>query len=160
MNRRNVLQAIGGTAGLAVAAQLARGQQQEPSGQARGGEHKQMAENTAIACGDCALECEKGYHHCHQKLVAGDNRYAMAERLCIDTATMCHCAGALCARMSPVMGACCRACAECCDMCIAECQKLNDQELQGVITACQRTAESCRKMAQMMGGEGDVERRH
>ena len=161
MDRREVLGLFGATtAGLAVAGQVARGQQQTPPAeQAHGAEHMQMMEETAKLCGNCAHECEKGFHHCHQKLAAGDKQYAMAEHLCIDTATMCHCGAALCARMSPLMGACCRACAECCDMCIAECQKLNDPELQGVIKACQETAQACRQMAQMMGGEAGGERR-
>ncbi len=158
MDRREVLGIVGATtAGLAVAAQVAHGQQQtRQAGEAQGG-HRQMVEETAKLCGNCAHECEKGFHHCHQKLAAGDKRYAMAEHLCVDTATMCHCGAALCGRMSPVMGACCQACAECCDMCIAECQKLNDPELEVVIKACQETAESCRQMAKMMGGQANAQ---
>ena len=159
MKRRDVLGALGVTAGFAIASPMVFGQEKNQTKKAEGkqqakegGSHEQMAKNTAKSCSDCANECEAGYHHCHQQLAAGKKDYARAEHSCVDTATMCYCSAALCARVSPLMGHCCQACAECCDACIAECEKLNDPELARVIEACRRAAKECRQMATMMGG--------
>lgn len=156
MDRREVLGVLGATAaGLVTASGTAAfGQQREAATEQHDGhdQHGQMGKETAKSCSDCANECEAGFHHCHQQVAAGKREYARAEHFCVDTATMCYCGASLCARSSPLMGVCCEACAKCCDACIAECEKLNDPELKGVIDACRKTAESCRQMAQMMGG--------
>ena len=158
MQRREVLGLLGTAAvGLAVASDAPA--QERQAGRKRDGGHGGHARETAKTCGDCAEECDAGFHHCHEQLAAGKQDYADAAHLCVDTATVCHAAAALCARMSPLMGACCRACAECCDACAAECEKLDDPEMKGVIEACRRTAKDCRQMAQMMGGrKPDAER--
>lgn len=156
MDRREALGVLGATTvGLVAAgAPAAFGQQREATGQQQGG-HEGMAgmgKETAKACSDCANACEAGFHHCHEQVEAGKREYARAEHLCVDTATMCYCGASLCARSSPLMGVCCEACAKCGEACIAECEKLNDPEMQMTVQALQRMVESCRQMAQMMGG--------
>lgn len=150
MDRRNALGALGLTAaGLATAGvATAAGAQDDKKGG-----HKGHGRKTARTCNECAEECDAGFHHCHTQLAAGKQNYARAEHLCIDTATACHAAAALCARESPLMGACCRACVECCDACAKECEKLNDPEMKAVVEACRKTAKECREMAEMMGGK-------
>lgn len=151
MNRRNVLGLFGGAAaGMAVNGALAQGKRAANKG---GGEHDQMAHDMAKTCADCAHECNEGFHHCHQQLAAGKKEYAMAAHLCVDTADCCSMAAAICARVSPLMGICCQCCADGCDICIAECEKLNDPELEKVVEACRKTAKECRAMAKMMAGK-------
>ena len=150
MDRREVLGMLGATAaGLVTATGTAAFGQEARQAAGQGG-HEGMGKDSAKLCSDSANECEAGFHHCHQQVVAGKREYALAEHLCVDTATMCYCCAALCARSSPLMGICCQACAACCDACIAECEKLNDPELKAVIEACRQAAKSCRQMAQMM----------
>lgn len=156
MDRREALGLFGATtAGLAVAGNALYAQQPQATGaHTAHSEHAQMGDKTAKLCSDCALECDKAFHHCHTKLASGEPAYAMSAHLCNDCATICHCSAELCARSSPVMGACCTACAAACEMCVAECQKLNDDGMQAMIAACKETAASCRQMAQAMGAPG------
>ena len=148
MDRREVLATLGAAAaGLAAGAGTSARELR-----AEGGGHDEHAKKTARTCSECADECDAGFHHCHEQLVAGKKDYANAAHLCVDTATVCHASASLCGRVSPLMGVCCRACAECCDACIKECEKLNDDGMKRLIEACRRTAKECRQMAQMMGG--------
>jgi hypothetical protein len=146
-----MLGAVGAAAaGVAVTGGKAFGQQEKGS-QKPGGEHGAMAQKIAKTCSDCMNECNKGFHHCYEQLAAGKKEHALAAHLCVDCAEMCACCAELCGRVSPMMGHCCEACAKCCDACIAECEKLNNPELKGVIEACRKTAKECREMAKMMG---------
>src|SRR5262245_32139148 len=99
MDRRSAIGLVGATtAGLAVAGRAFAQQQQAAGAYAEHSEHAQGGEKTAKLCSDCALECDKAFHHCHTKLAAGDQKYAMSAHLCNDCATMCHCGAELCAR--------------------------------------------------------------
>ena len=147
MHRREAL-GLSGAAAAGLAATSVAAAQERPAGREGGrsgrGEH---ARKTAESCSGCADERDGGFRHCHEQLAAGEKEYAEAAHLCADTATVCRAAAALCARTSPLMGVCCRACAECCDACVAGCEKLDDPAMKGVIEACRRTAEDCRRMA-------------
>ncbi len=153
MNRREMLGTLGVTAaGLAVAGSTALGQEKKPDHKGHG-EHYEAAQKCAKTCSDCANECNEGFHHCFEQLVAGKKEYGKAAHACVDSAEMCACSAALCGRVSPAMRHCCDACAKICDDCIAECEKLNDPELKGVIEACRKTAKECREMVKMMAGK-------
>ena len=45
------------------------------------------------------------------------------------------------------------ACAECCDACYAECEKLNDPEMKEVLDSLKKCAAICREMVKVMGGQ-------
>ena len=153
MDRREMLGVVGVTAaGLAVGAGTAFGQEKKPDHKAHG-EHYEMAQKCAKTCSDCMNECNEGFHHCFEQLVAGKKEYDKAAHACVDSAEMCACSAALCGRVSPAMRHCCDACAKICDDCIAECEKLNDPALKGVIEACRKTAKDCREMVKMMAGK-------
>lgn len=72
--------------------------------------------------------------------------------LCVDCGDICGTAGRHVARMSPLMTHTCQACAESCDDCIAECEKLNDPEMKEVVESLRQCAKSCREMVKAMGG--------
>ena len=152
MNRREMLGTVGvAAAGLALTGGEAFGQDKTPDHKNHN-EHGALARQCAKTCSDCTNECNEGFHHCYEQLVAGKKEHGKAAHACVDCAEMCACSAALCGRVSPMMGHCCDACAKCCDACIAECEKLNDPALRGVIEACRKTAKECREMAKMMGG--------
>jgi hypothetical protein len=155
MDRREMLGVLGVTAaGVAVASGSVAYGQEKKEGTRKGLQgHEAMAEKSGKTCSDCANDCNKGFHHCHEKLAQGKQEYAAAAHLCVDCAVVCAASAALCGRVSPLMGHQCSACAESCDACIAECEKLKDSEMKEVIDACRETAKSCRDMARMMGSK-------
>ena len=77
MDRREVLAALGATAaGLAAGAGAsAQARQAERRGR---GEHDEHAKMAARTCSECADECDAGFHHCHEQLVAGKKDHADA----------------------------------------------------------------------------------
>ena len=50
----------------------------------------------------------------------------------------------------------CQACAECCDACYAECEKLNDPEMKEVLDSLKKCAAICREMVKVMGGQANA----
>jgi len=146
MDRRELLGVLGATAaGLATVAGAGEARA------AQGGKdntHAQCAED----CVDCEKHCNQGFHHCYKQVQAGKQDYAKAMHLCVDCGDICSTAGKLVARMSPLMTHTCRACAECCDDCVAACEKLNDPEMKEVVVALKTCAKSCREMVKSMGG--------
>ena len=50
----------------------------------------------------------------------------------------------------------CRACAECCDACLVECEKLNDPEMREVLDSLKKCAAVCREMVKVMGGQATL----
>lgn len=152
MDRRKMLGVLGaGAAGLAMTGSNVFGQEKMPDHKDHG-EHDAMAQKCAKTCSDCMNECNKGFHHCFEQLVAGKKEYGQAAHMCIDCAEICAGSAQLCARVSPLMRHSCDACAKICDDCISECEKLNDPEMKAVIEACRKTAKECREMVKMMGG--------
>lgn len=149
MDRREMLGALGASAAGLVAVTGGTARAQQERGRQEGGD---IHERCAEACFDCAKECNQGFHHCYQQVQAGKPEHARAMHLCVDCGDICGTAGKHVARMSPLMVHTCRACADSCDDCIAECEKLNDPEMQEVIESLRACARSCREMVQAMGG--------
>jgi hypothetical protein len=145
MDRRELLGVLGATAaGLVAVTGGARAE--EPSH--KDDPHHQCAK----ACADCMHECEEGFHHCYRQVSSGKANYAKAMHVCVDCAEMCGTSAKLVARMSPLMVHTCEATADCCDDCIAECEKLDDPKMKEVVASLRRCAQSCREMVKMMGG--------
>ena len=156
MDRRQMLGTLGAAAGLAAASGVAHAQQEKGHDHHKKGDvHHKCAE----ACFDCAHECSEGFHHCSEQVEGGKKNYAKAMHLCRDCADVCATAGKLVGGMSPLMIHTCHACAECCDDCVAECQKLNDPEMKEVIEALKACAASCREMVKAMGGADHHEKK-
>lgn len=108
-------------------------------------------EKCADACFDCEDECSEGFHHCLMQVKSGKTAHAKAMQLCVDCADICSTSGKLVARMSPLMAYTCRACAECCDVCLAECEKLGDKELKDCCESLRKCSASCKEMVKAMG---------
>ena len=111
-----------------------------------------MHEKCADACFDCERECSEAFHHCFKQVTAGKSAHAKAMYLCVDCADICSTAGKLVSRMSPLMTITCHACAECCDACVAECDKLADSGLKECCEALRKCSTSCKEMVKAMGG--------
>lgn len=149
MDRREMLGMLGATAaGLTAAAGKAGAHQQGAGGAQDGDIHERCAE----ACVDCEKHCNHGFHHCYQQVQAGKQDHAKSMHLCVDCGEVCSTAGKLVARRSPLMTITCHACAEACEACIAECEKMNDAEMKEVVASLRKCAQTCREMAQAMGG--------
>lgn len=148
MDRRELLGVLGATAaGLAAVSGGTASAQEKHAG---GDIHERCAE----ACSDCEKECNRGFHHCYKQVQAGKQGYAKAMHLCVDCGEVCSTAAKLVARMSPLMTFTCHACAESCDACIAECEKLGDAEMKEVVASLRKCSESCKEMVKAMGGHG------
>ena len=52
----------------------------------------------------------------------------------------------------------CHACAESCEVCIAECEKLDDPEMERVVDSLRKCRESCLEMVEAMGGHHQHDR--
>ncbi len=146
MDRRELLGVLGATtAGLATVAGASSARA------AQGGKDK-IHEECAEACFDCEKACNHAFHHCFKEVEAGKRDHAKAMHLCVDCGDVCSTAGKLVARMSPLMVHTCRACAECCDDCIAACEKLDAPDIKAFVATLRKCAKSCREMVQAMGG--------
>ena len=152
MDRRELLGVLGTTAaGLATVAggqALAQVRKEPEHKHDQGDIHERCAE----ACVDCEKECNQGFHHCYRQVQAGKQGHARAMHLCVDCGEICSTSAKLVARMSPLMVHTCAACAESCDDCIAECEKLNDPGMKEVVASLRACAQSCREMVKAMGG--------
>lgn len=97
------------------------------------------------ACNDCANACDT----CAGACLREDDVKMMARciALDIDCAQLCRLAAAVMARGGEAAGTICRACAEVCELCAAECGKHPMQHCQDCAAACRACAAECRKMA-------------
>lgn len=153
MNRRNMMSAFGATA-IALTATTAHKAQAEDDHKEKE-KHSELHERCANACYECARMCSKGFNFCHSKVVAGMKGYAKSATLCNDCAEICITAAKLVDHRSPLMGYTCHACAESCEATIAECEKLNDQDMNAVVESLRKCARLCRNMAKEKGHHED-----
>lgn len=145
MDRRELLGILGTTAAGLAAVTGGRASAQEQ--RAHGDAH----ESCADACAECEKDCNKGFHHCFKQVQSGKSEHAKAMHLCVDCGEVCGTSAKLVARMSPLMTFTCRACAESCEACLAECEKLDDPEMKAVVASLKKCAQSCREMVKAMG---------
>ena len=140
MDRREMLGLIGAstTVALAVPSVVA----QDEKGRSKGKAHE--GSKAADMINDCQLACDEAFHHCFEKISAGDKKYAKALHVTVDCAEICAATASLCARMSPLMAHACEACAKCCEVCLEECEKLNDSEMSHCVNSCRECAKVCR----------------
>jgi hypothetical protein len=147
MDRRELLGVLGATTAGLVAATAG-------TARAAQGHKDDIHHKCAEACGNCMHACEEGFHHCYRQLTGGKAGYAKAMLSCVDCGEICGTSSKLVARMSPLMIYTCRACADCCDTCLAECEKVNDRdpEMKDVVESLRVCARSCREMVKAMDG--------
>ena len=95
-------------------------------------------------CLDCYKTCQgSAMTHC---LEMGGKHVAPAHfRLMMACAEICRTSAHFMLINSPHHKHTCRECAEICDECAADCERLGD--MRECVEACRRCAESCRKMA-------------
>ena len=100
------------------------------------------------ACIDACLACyksctEMAFHHCLE--LGGAHATPTHMALMAACAEVCRTSAHLMLIGSEHHRHLCRECAEICDQCAAECERLGD--MQACVDACRRCAESCRAMA-------------
>jgi hypothetical protein len=151
--RRDILGALGtGAAGLALIAtktKAAYGQ----SG-ADDPKHAGMTKSCCDTCGDCAVACNKAFHHCVEQASNGKPRHGKMAQTVADCAAFCALSATMISRKSLMMVLSCQACADACRRCARECE-IFDTDLDMTICkdACVKCEESCRNMVKAMGAE-------
>ena len=148
MDRREMLGLVGaGTVGLVTLAS------REVSAEPSSSEHIHMDkahDDCLKACADCAKSCEMMFHHCFKLTAQGHKEHAKSARIALDCAEFCGLSARLIARMSPLMGLSCTACAEACKKCGDECGKSDMAEMKACAEVCRKCEQSCREMAANM----------
>lgn len=146
MDRRAMLGIVGATAAGLSAATGGTAHAQQDEGRKQLDKDK-IHRECAEACFHCEHECSTGFHHCYKQVQAGKLAHARSMQLCNDAADICSTTGRHVARISSAaMVHSGRACAEICDACAEECQKLHDPVMEGVIESLRKCARSCREM--------------
>lgn len=97
-------------------------------------------------CMSCSAVCLQTLTYCLQK----GGRHAAPDhiRLLQDCVQICKTSADFMLRGSPLHTRTCGVCAEVCDRCAVECDKIGDDvAMKACAEACRRCAESCRKMS-------------
>jgi hypothetical protein len=116
-----------------------------------GGEHHAHFMACAKACAECALHCDSCFHHCKEKVLAGNKDHAKSMELCVDCAEFCRLGAALAARHSPLAIYACESCARSCDDCATSCETFkDDKHMAECAKSCRDCAKSCRDMVKMV----------
>lgn len=99
-------------------------------------------------CLSCSAVCLQTVTYCLQK---GGKHAALDHiRLLEDCVQICKTSADFMLRGSPLHARTCAVCAEVCERCAAECDKMGDDVvMKACADACRRCAESCRKMSAM-----------
>jgi hypothetical protein len=96
------------------------------------------------ACSACHDMCQHMiFEHCLQ--LGGKHVEPEHLKLMADCAQICHTAEDFMLRGSPRHMLTCRICAEICEACAGDCERIG--EMDDCVTACRRCAKSCREMA-------------
>ena len=103
------------------------------------------------ACCDAMNWCNEAYLHCSRLVAKGNAENAKAMALLLDCGEVCGTAAKLVARMSPLTVQLCRTCLEGCELCVAECSKLDGQTMKDAVKSLRACGESCRAMLKVMG---------
>jgi hypothetical protein len=99
----------------------------------------------------CIQECLSCYQIClgtamtHCLETGGEHVEPKHFRLMMACAEICRTSAHFMLLNSPHHKHTCKECAEICDECAADCERIGDME--GCVTACRKCADSCRKMA-------------
>ena len=99
-------------------------------------------------CLSCSAVCIQTVTYCLQK----GGRHAALEhiRLLEDCVQICKTSADFMLRGSALHARTCGVCADVCDRCASECEKMGDDAvMKACADACRRCAESCRKMSAM-----------
>ena len=107
------------------------------------GEMQQCIQN----CTDCHRICVETTMHCLH--MGGKHAEAKHIRLMMDCAQICQTSADFMLRMSNFHQRTCGICAEVCDQCADDCERVdrNDAQMKACADMCRRCADSCRRMA-------------
>jgi hypothetical protein len=98
------------------------------------------------SCIECGTLCMATVPHCLER--GGPHADPGHIRLLLDCAEICQTSANFMVRGSELHARTCGLCAEICDDCAAECERLGDDaQMEACARACQRCADSCRRMA-------------
>jgi hypothetical protein len=93
-------------------------------------------------CLACHRACLETFRHCLMR--GSEHVQALHLTLLLDCAEACRSSAEFMLRGSPHHHLTCRVCAELCDLCAIECQRMDHDECARTCRAC---AETCRRMA-------------
>ena len=98
-------------------------------------------------CTNCHSLCTVTAMHCLH--LGGPHAAPEHIRLLLDCAQICRTSADFMLRGSPLHERTCGVCAEVCQQCAEDCERVGggDQQMKQCADACRRCAESCRKMA-------------
>jgi len=102
-------------------------------------------EKTVRDCLDCASVCLKTIDHCLR--MGGAHAEASHIRLLMDCAEICQATASLLARNSEFYGRLNILCAEVCDRCAADCERImgDDSQMRACVEACRRCSNMVEK---------------
>ena len=110
-------------------------------GQQMGGGMQECIQN----CLDCHRICLETVQQCLQ--MGGKHAEANHIRMLLDCAQICITSADFMSRGSEFHGLTCGVCAEICQRCADECERIGGDFMQRCAEICRRCAESCRQMA-------------
>jgi hypothetical protein len=100
-------------------------------------------------CVDCHKACVQTIPYCLEQ--GGEHAAPHHIGLLIDCAEICQTSANFMMRSSDLHGHICGACAEVCERCAVDCEKMSDDHrMAACAEMCQRCADSCRKMSREM----------
>ncbi|MDQ3813125.1 MAG: four-helix bundle copper-binding protein [Armatimonadota bacterium] len=101
-------------------------------------------------CLDCHRLCLETAMHClpGSGLLRGEQAEAGHIRLLLDCAEICQTSANFLLRGSDLHTLTCAVCAEICDLCAVECERVEDAAMQACAETCRRCAATCAAMAE------------
>jgi hypothetical protein len=116
------------------------------------GEHDKAFEACAKACSDCQRACDSCASHCAHEVHAGNAEHMPTLSTCLDCADFCATASRISARGGVFADLICGACADACDRCAKECEKMtHDEHMAMCAKQCRDCEAACRKMIKHVG---------
>jgi hypothetical protein len=110
-------------------------------------ENSKMMESCAHLCHECQDECLRTIVHCLS--LGGEHASKSHQTMLADCVAICGVSHNLLHRQSPQHVLTCRACAEICNACADDCERVGngDAAMKRCAEVCRRCAESCDAMA-------------
>jgi hypothetical protein len=116
------------------------------------GEHHELFQSCAQACGACQRACDDCAAHCTHLIIEGHKDHATTLATCQDCANFCVAAAQIVARSGPFAALICESCAVACERCAVECEKFPDDEvMQACAEECRKCEKACKSMLSHIG---------
>jgi hypothetical protein len=111
-------------------------------------EHNEHFVKCAKECNACEMQCNQCFKYCLEQAASGKSEHAKAGKLCANCAEICNACSVLCARECGHSAWIIECCANYCEACGKECEKMEgDKTMEACAKACLSCAKECRQMA-------------